>query len=494
MRAPVKTYSLFIGQWLIAFIVCMIVHIPYFLGDHLSFDGDEAIVGIMAQDLLAGKNIPVYFYGQQYGFCFFEVISSAIGILFFGNTVWALKFGAVLIYSLGLAFLMRIFIHHKVSLFFTILSLIVLSTFPAWMVWAAKARGGYVTAFAAVCVITWVITTKPSNLKWIIISACMLSIGLHSQVLISISIFFAWGIWLIKSGSLKLILISILVLIASYILLKIPAYHNTPMWKAPVSSFYHFSLFGKMLYDSGKASLGYYYYEMTFRPSFFSWVFGIGFYIGCGILTVLGFLRIKIVERKYLLVTGFAVLTCFIAVMWMRIPSYRYLLGAFTASQLILCFALLNQSKKRLGKLAVLPLVVFGLLFSVTVRHIPDSWMKPEANDMKLYNGLLDELKRRGISNVYSTDALLQWQLNYSGVNARYTSGIERIQRFTDEVEKCESVPSCKTAIVGFTGFYNYMDDSQAWYDHLSIINEKYFIYESPDSVTLAKGGYEYIP
>ncbi len=47
--------------------VAVAVRLPHLLGGHVALDGDESIVGLMARDLLEGKRLPIFFYGQRYG-------------------------------------------------------------------------------------------------------------------------------------------------------------------------------------------------------------------------------------------------------------------------------------------------------------------------------------------------------------------------------------------------------------------------------------------
>jgi hypothetical protein len=159
----------------------------------------------------------------------------------------------------------------------------------------------------------------------------------------------------------------------------------------------------------------------------------------------------------------------------------------------ILTIACIEMLRNRFAwKWILFILLPVAMGFSATSKQIPDAWMLPGGNDMQLYNELLAELKQRNIQHVFSTDALLQWMLNYSGVESRHISKTERINRFTNQVDACYSSPSCKTAVVGYKGFYNYMDVIENWNNQVIIVNDKYFIYESPQDIHLEKGGFEF--
>ncbi len=488
-------YQRFAFQWLLCFCICLLVHIPYFLGRHCSFDGDEAILGIMAQDLLHGKNIPVYFYGQQYGFSFFEVIGAAIGIFFFGSTAFALKFGSLLFFSLGITFLFRLFIKKEISFLWALMAIIILSMFPGWIVWAAKARGGYVTAFTAACIILFISQVKTANLKWIVISCFVMAVAIHSQIFIACSISFLLFAWIVKGKSLKLFLGATVSIILFYVLLKLPSLVNDNYWKVPLSFKYHYSSIVPFIKQSYKVALGYFYYEMTFKPRIESIWFGMGYYLVAAIAVVFVLLKKGASNKLNLVLLFIAGTVSFLLIMWMRIPSYRYLLGALTALLFIISLSLMEilRSKNNLKYVLILMLPL-AIGFSNTSKHIPDAWMLPEGRDMKLYNELLIELKKRDIQAVFSADPLLQWQLNYSGVPSRSTSRIERINRYVDKVDKCFYNDKCKTAIVGFKGFNNNLDSFEDWSEKVIIVNDKYFIFEDPTSEHLIKAGFEFNP
>jgi len=470
MRALTRNFSQsFIFQWLISFTICLLIHIPYFLGKHCSFDGDEAIVGIMAQDLLHGRNIPVFFYGQQYGLSFFEVIGVAIAMIFFGSSVWALKIGSLLVFSVGIGFLFRVFFKNKISFILTILAIVILSCFPAWIIWSAKGRGGYVTAFSAVCMIFYLIQTRKASIKWILATGFIFSIAFHSQLIIASCISFLWMGWIFQSKKTGWIVLAVVSLIGFYFLIKIPALYNSNYWAVPFSFKYHYKNISFFILESYKVALGYFYYEMTFKPRIESLVFGAGYYFIATFLT--GVFLIKAKEHRitfFLLLIGSVV--AFFLIMGMKIPTHRYFFGLFTGIMLIIVLSMIELMKsKNRSRYVFLLILPFALGFVNTAKHIPDAWMTPEGNDMNLYSGLLSELEKRDINHVFATDGLLQWMLCYSGVPARYVSKDERTNRFLIKVDQCHWDSECKTAIVGFKGFYNYMDTGD-WNERVVVV------------------------
>ena len=81
----VKNTAAFGFSFLLIFLVCILVRLPHFLSKDFFFDGDEAMIGIMAQDFLSGKGLSLYFYGQNYGFSSLEVLSTSLFIKLIGN-------------------------------------------------------------------------------------------------------------------------------------------------------------------------------------------------------------------------------------------------------------------------------------------------------------------------------------------------------------------------------------------------------------------------
>jgi hypothetical protein len=477
-------------QWMLAWMVCMLVRLPYWLGSHVSFDGDEAIVGIMAQDLLAGKNVPVYFYGQQYGFSFVEVLGCAIGILLFGNTVWALKWGSLLVFSLGIGFLFRFFIKKGVGFWWALAGIVFIALFPGWIVWAAKARGGYVTAFSAVCILFYLSQVVQPGLRWLITGACILAIAIHSQIFIALGGCFLWVQWVLGTKKFSTIFLGFAGVVVFYLVLKIPAFLNEAYWPAPLSLIYNKAAIWPLLKQSYRVALGYFYYELTFAPPASACWLGLVYYIFSLGLIIYACIKESFKTRLAMGLVFIGGLISFFLIMWMRVPTCRYLLGALTAMLLMFTLAYVKFfTSAAKSRWMFIPVVLLALGFSMSSRHIPDAWMLPQANDMKMYNELVTTLHKRNIHHVFCLDPLVQWQLNYTGIAARYTSPTERVNRYLINVNTCYHNKDCKTGIVGYTGFYGGLNTADP---KLVQVNPKFFIFEEPDSLQLRSAGFEF--
>ena len=66
---------------LLLLMLALVSRLPQLLSPERLLDGDEAVLGVMAQQLAAGGPWPVYFYGQHYGLA---LVEAAAGALMFG--------------------------------------------------------------------------------------------------------------------------------------------------------------------------------------------------------------------------------------------------------------------------------------------------------------------------------------------------------------------------------------------------------------------------
>jgi 4-amino-4-deoxy-L-arabinose transferase-like glycosyltransferase len=111
--------------------------------EHDVFLSDEAIVGIMARDIAAGRSLPVFFYGQFYlGALEAYLVAPLFAV--FGVSVFALKVVPAL-FSISLLFVVyfvgaRLF-NATVGL---MAAALVAVPSPYFFVWGFKARGGFI--------------------------------------------------------------------------------------------------------------------------------------------------------------------------------------------------------------------------------------------------------------------------------------------------------------------------------------------------------------
>lgn len=69
---------------------------------HLVEDGDEAIVGVMVQQVVSGGGLPLFFYGQSYALAVVELLGALAALPVFGAGALSLKVGGLLAWAVGL--------------------------------------------------------------------------------------------------------------------------------------------------------------------------------------------------------------------------------------------------------------------------------------------------------------------------------------------------------------------------------------------------------
>ena len=123
----------------------------------------------MAKHLAAGREFPLFFWGQRYGLSTIEAAAAATLFRIAGPGPLALKAGMLTLWTAGVLFLF-IALTHMVGQrrAFWIAAVIVLT--PAWAVWSMKARGGYLTSFVAASLLLWLLVRdrdRDAPAKWI---------------------------------------------------------------------------------------------------------------------------------------------------------------------------------------------------------------------------------------------------------------------------------------------------------------------------------------
>src|SRR6185436_13808371 len=83
-------------------IVTVISRLPQLLSRNLLLEGDECILGLMARHLAAGREFPLFFYGQRYGLAVVEAPAAALSFLLFGAGAVPLKIAMLAIWLAGI--------------------------------------------------------------------------------------------------------------------------------------------------------------------------------------------------------------------------------------------------------------------------------------------------------------------------------------------------------------------------------------------------------
>lgn len=481
----------FLIEWLFAFVLVILARLPYLLSDHVFFDGDEAMLGIMGRDLITGRNIPFYFYGQQYGFSFFEALSAGLFILFLGSTVWSLKLGGILLFSLGIQRLLKVLRTYHVSILTFILIAFVLVAFPTWVVWGTKLRGGYITAFVGVC---FLLEQLMLHEKWNIRNWAVVS--MVSAITVVSQPFFILPVSLLVfqrflSANKQQIVIALAVGASSLGLLRALAVLNPNYWNPPLDLAFNFNKLSNHLTENLISNFtGYFAFWDNYKVPNMVVLGAAGFLALSAIWLLIATLRSTKHknQQKLLLVAGTAIST-------FALPLFvhdggRYLLPFFSGILWLLVMLSLNDRGS----------ILFPLLLSITLiptfnySSYTSYWLEAKEPDMKRLNELMATLKKRNLRHGFVSEWQLMWQLNYLGNDEmafRYQTIAERVPRFVHEANDCYANPECSSVLVGGLWPLLGMETVPGWNDSIEKINARYYIMENPDTVFLKKGRFE---
>lgn len=81
--------------------ISLISRLPQLLSPNLLLDGDECILGLMAKHIAEGKELPIFFYGQNYGLSIVEAGAGALNFLVFGTGAVPLKLAMLGLWMAG---------------------------------------------------------------------------------------------------------------------------------------------------------------------------------------------------------------------------------------------------------------------------------------------------------------------------------------------------------------------------------------------------------
>lgn len=463
---------------LIIIIVSALSRLPQILSNNLFLDGDESIVGLMSKHFIEGKTIPVFFYGQSYGFSLFEVIPIGMSYSIFGITDIAIKVAMLCLWILGIIFFYKTLkeIGHKKNLWSALLIALVFILLPSFALWSMKARGGYLTAFLLSSIIMYFAFHKKwqESLFLSFISGLFLTIIYQSQAL-----------WL--AGLIPLLAFSYLKKQKQYPLMLLSGtVFGTLIFyvlKSKLSTFWSPSVFSWSNLTMEKiASIpkeiyinmtGSYHYSFIVEPAHISKVLAI---ISTSmIFSVLIIAIIILIKKKKINPLFFiACLSVFLTIVYQVFTPghiYRYLLPLSGYSLLMLYMLIINLDKKKVAN-------VFLALFIVLGAFSMYSFKEYSFSSKSKLNNLIDDLQSKNINHIYCEGVLLQWKIMfYSNENviARCKSNIDRYPDYIKEVDNAFEHEGINTALVGF-----YNKKLVKISNKFVLVSNKYFVYENP--------------
>ncbi|MCC7125928.1 MAG: glycosyltransferase family 39 protein [Acidobacteria bacterium] len=487
--------------------IAFLSRLPQLTSPHLLLDGDEAVLGLMARHLLAGGALPVFFDGQTYGLSTVEVAAGAAAFAVAGTGAIPLKLAMLALWTAGIIFhylaLARL-IGRRAALFTTMLLVLL----PAWMVWSMKARGGYLTAFAAVGALFYVLVRLHERPRaWLWLSAGMLTgITFLSQRLWlpAMAPIVAAAMWTHRRISCLLIYLAgvtaVLLSASGATGLSAGALFESPR---PRNSELLASL--PALVARIETNLtGSYYLWTTSRPGAVTALLARVWY---AVLIALLLVQIYRVFRRQPLPWSHLLCVSVLATLaasWIMLsaPDARFLLplGALLVMWLGIEAADLAPraaAARVLGAGAFSILLGLGVWSSVEFRDYAYLWGDAPSDgrdETARITRLIDDIKAQGIRHVFSTNGLLQWQLMFYSdetLIARAAAEVDRYPHYVEEVDRAldDGLP---IAVVGYTHTMRGIDDWAAP-DTIVRIDDKYWLYTGADKNLLRGIGFYFL-
>jgi hypothetical protein len=130
------------------------------LASHPLLDGDECLLGLMAEHLRQGTELNIYFPGQAYGLSIFEALAGALAFAALGTGAVPLKLGILALWTAGAVFSYLALSSILGSRWRGFWAGALLVSMPAWATRSMMARGGYVTAFTFAAVVLWLVARE----------------------------------------------------------------------------------------------------------------------------------------------------------------------------------------------------------------------------------------------------------------------------------------------------------------------------------------------
>ncbi len=486
MRTILKKY------WPVFIIitVAIISRLPQLLSPDFMLDGDECIMGIMAKHFVEGRTIPFFFYGQNYGFAFIEVLVISAGYLLFGMSDYVVKLSVFAMWIAGVIFFYKTLLHISnnnklAALGFTLLFILT----PAWALWSMKARGGYITAFLFSNIVLYIsLRNRDRNNRLVWIGAGVASaIIFFSQPLWLPGLlpFVVLGIW--KGGTMRnmfLYLSGIAVITALIFIVKMGV---SAYWQPDVipGIVYPFKVVCRFTYYN---FTGFYYLQnaMDAPPVINLFVY---LFSACLCLALVAGICIIIVKARkaylQLVAAVLSVIGAFAYFFIIDITSPRYALP-LTGYAILLLFIVWQHAKGK-AKLVANGLLV-ALLFSggVSLYYFKD--YKFEINKAVIQDAIT-KIEERGITHVYATDPLLYWNFVFYSkekIIGRHRGSIDRYIPYITETDSMYFTAPYKTALLTRHSAIDGIEPGK-----LERLNEVFYLCQNPQYEVLYNMGFE---
>lgn len=462
---------------LILILLCLISRLPILLSPNLMLDGDECIIALMTKHFSEGKGIPIFFYGQSYGFSLLEVATIQSFSWIIGLSTVTIKLSMLFLWTIGIIFFYKTLkqIEFGSNKLAALLITLLFIFSPVWAIWSMKARGGYITAFVLSSVITY-LTVHNKWQKTIylpIIIGVLLSIVFQSQPLwlaglIPVIVYYlSKNKWFYKTA---LSAFGLAVGMSLFYLLKAGSsiYWSPQVFNFSALNLEAISLLPIQIYQNFTGS---YAYSLFKEPNIIVQLLAI-IYIIIFISTLTTGLFF-LIKRKYinpwLYVFSISIIATISYLPVTTNYNTRYLLPLFGFVLPTVYVLLIHINKTKIVNFGLVSIILLGTFSMYTFKNY-------DFEEKTLIKTLLKELKSKNIKYLYCEGGMLQWKIMFYSNEKIITRYKNSTDRYPEYIHKVDSA-------------FNYGADNVGL---LKISNNRYTIYKNPSRDLLIERGFNF--
>jgi hypothetical protein len=443
----------------------------------------------MSKHLSKGEEIPVFFYGQSYGFSFIEISMISATYFFLGISDISVKLSMLILWTIGIVFFYLTLKHIGFinNAWLPLIITLVFVFLPSYAVWSMKARGGYLTAFALFTVYTYLIFNKKINKVPISLFICGLLIVL---------IYYSQALWIV--GLIPLIIYQVIsirglrlnlaffaggfagIIAFNFLISNIYNYWSPTSINLSDFSLENVLLIPQLIFNH---VTGYYSYAYLLKPDLITLILAsiITALIFFLLIISLYFILRKIRINKWFYFFTLSIFLTISVNLFLNIKNPRYFLP-LTAYSLFALFYLLNHLA---NKVIINSALVFMLALGAISMYNFKDFRYEDKNDIV---ELINELKSENIHYVYSEGGLLQWQIIFysnEAIIARYKNSTDRYPKYIKQMEDALKAGDNRFALVGFVDTHK-----PSLSGNVNKVNKKYYFLVNPDKSVLIERGF----
>lgn len=473
----------------------------YFLNKGFFIDGDEAILGSMVNDFVKNSQVPLFFTGQNYCFVFFEVLLAGIISFLFGTNIFTLKIAMLIFWLASMIFLYFLSKKLLASRNWALLSVLLVSSIPAWFDWASKARGGYLTALLLSLIVMLLFFCKRNLLRILIVSISLVFIY-YSQPLWLVVVFPFIFYYFFRRFNLRQAFIFVGGLLSTFSALEI--FFRAIGFRYQTYNRLGFGYVGENIRNLVNnlfiAHSGQFFDVVAMNINLYLTICSSIFIILLFLSIVYNFylLFIRRIKTSSLLFLS-SVLLYFVFMLFYNESefSYRYLLPVFLPGMMLIILSIKNffkSNKHEYLKILLIVYVVFSFVCSAFSYNY--LFVKPNDNysEVERILFLKSYLEDNQIDCVYTMDWMISQYFRYfisdiSSRNKNYDLRYRADDVLVDQMHRRGS----RCALIGFwyqmpsfASIYNLRD--------IMVVGGRYVVYLSPKNDDLLQLGFELTP